>query len=332
MHELRVGIAGAGFVAAPHLNAYAAQPGVRVVGVADAVLHKAQRLAAEVDALACVSFDELLDLDLDIVSICTPPATHAALSIQALEAGLHVLCEKPIARSLDDGRRIVDAARSAPGILMVGQVSRYEPDHRAAKQAIDDGLLGQVRMMSHSMTTSLPGWSEGGWFADFEQSGGPLVDLGVHSFDFLSWCAGSEPVRVHAIGADTAIGPATYMLTTVRYANGAMALVESSWAHPLSHGFKLATELVGTQGRLAWDYDSISGGIVTLADGTTRRLDPLSDQGFRSEIAGFLAAVRSGAPSPVPAEQALTALRIALAALESRDAGTTVDLTQWSLA
>lgn len=331
MKELRAGIAGAGFIATPHLNAYAAAPEVRVVGVTDTVLAKAERLAGQVDAVACTSFDELLDLELDVVSICTPPATHAALSIQALEAGLHVLCEKPIARNLADARRIVAAAQSAPGILMVGHVSRYEPDHRAAKTVVDDGLLGQVRMLSHSMTTAMPGWSQGGWLSDFEQSGGPVVDLGVHSLDFLTWCAGSAPVRVHAVGADTAIGPATYMLTTVRYASGAMALVESSWAHPVSSGFRLSTEIVGTEGRLGWDYDSISGGVVNLADGTTRALDPLSDRGFRSEIDSFLAAARSGAPSPVSAEQGFTALRTALAALESRDTGTMIDLTSWGV-
>jgi myo-inositol 2-dehydrogenase / D-chiro-inositol 1-dehydrogenase len=329
--DLRVGVAGAGFIATPHVNAYAVQPGVQVVGVADAVLAKAERLAAEVGALACASFDQLLDLDLDVVSICTPPATHARLSIQALEAGLHVLCEKPLARDLPDGRSIVAAARSAPGILMVGQVSRYEPDHRAARQAIDDGLLGEVRMMSHSMTTSMPGWSQGGWLSDFEQAGGALVDLGIHSLDFLSWCAGSEPVRVHAVGADTAIGSATYMLTTVRYANGALGLVESSWAHPVSHGFRLATEIVGTGGRLSWDYDSISGGVVNRSDGSTRTLDPLGDRGFRAEIGSFIEAVRTGAASPVPPEQALTALRTALAALASRETGTVIDLTRWGM-
>lgn len=331
MQALRVGVAGAGFIATPHVNAYAAQPGVRVVGVADAVMSKAERLASQVDASACASFDELLDLELDVVSICTPPTTHASLCVQALEAGLHVLCEKPIARGLADARRIVAAAQSATGILMVGHVSRYEPDHRTAKQAIDDGLLGEVRMMSHSLTTSMPAWSQGGWLSDFEQSGGPLVDLGIHSLDFLTWCAGSEPVRVHAVGADTAIGASSYMLTTVRYANGALGLVESSWAHPASSGFRLATEIVGTQGRLNWDYDSISGGVVNLADGSTRTLDPLSDSGFRLEIDNFLRAIRSAAPSPVPPEQAVTALRIALAALESRATGTVIDLTQWTM-
>jgi predicted dehydrogenase len=184
-------------------------------------------------------------------------------------------------------------------------------------------------MMSHSMTTSMPGWSEGGWLAQPEQSGGPLVDLAVHSFDFLAWVAESEAVRVHAVGRDTRAGPTTYALATVRYASGAIALVESSWAHPASHGFKLRTELIGTKGRLSWTYDQINGGSMYVAEGTTRWFDPLGNRGFQAELRGFTDAVRSGAPSPVPASAGYAALRTALASLESVRSGDPVDLTTW---
>jgi predicted dehydrogenase len=329
--ELRAGVAGAGFVGRAHVNAYAAIEGVRVVAVADPVVEKAQRLAARVGAVALSDFDELLEAGLDVITIGTPSATHATLAIRALEAGLHVLCEKPIARTLADARRIVAAAEEAAGILMVGHVCRYEPDHRRAKDSIEAGDLGTVRMVSHTMTTSVPGWSEVGWLADTEQSGGPLVDLGVHSFDFISWAVGSPAVRVHAVGADTDAGPATYVLATIRYANGAMGLVEASWAHPVSHGFKVSTEIIGTDGRVSWDYDQIAGGVIHFASRDSVVLDPLSDRGFRSELAGFTHAVRTGAPSPVPAGDGFTALRTALAAAESVRTGESIDLTVWGL-
>ena len=236
---------------------------------------KAERLAARVGAVALSDFDELLDAGLDVITIGTPSATHAPLAIRALEAGLHVLCEKPIARTLADARRIVAAAERAAGILMVGHVCRYEPDHRRAKDSIEAGDLGTVRMVSHTMTTSVPGWSEVGWLADTEQSGGPLVDLGVHSFDFISWAAGSPAVGLQAVGADTHAGPATYVLATIRYANGAMGLVEASWAHPVSHGFKVSTEIIGTDGRVSWDYDQIAGGVIHFASRELGRVRPV---------------------------------------------------------
>ncbi|MDX6296993.1 MAG: myo-inositol 2-dehydrogenase / D-chiro-inositol 1-dehydrogenase [Nocardioidaceae bacterium] len=331
MHELRVGILGAGLIGSVHAAAYAATPGVKVVAVADPVAAKAARLATSAGAAAVTGLDGLLDRGLDIVSICTPSTSHAAATVRALGAGLHVLCEKPIARSLPDARLIVDAAARAPGILMIAHVTRFEPDHRQAKLVVESGQLGQVQMMTHSLTTSLPGWSEGGWISEIELSGGPLVDLAVHSFDYLSWLTGSQPVRVHAVGRDTGAGASTYAIAHVRYASGALALVETSWAHPVSQGFKLSAEFVGTDGRLSWDYDHIAGGFLHRVEGGTVRFDPLGDNGDRAEVQSFVEAVRSTGPTPVPAEDGLATLRTSLAALESVRTGTTIDLTTWEL-
>jgi predicted dehydrogenase len=327
--ELRAGVLGAGFIGDIHARAYHATPGVRLVGVADPVAAKAERVADECDTSVVVDLEQLLDLDVDVVSVCTPPSSHAELAIASLEAGKHVLCEKPLARTLEQGRRLVEAADHAAGLLMVGHVSRFEPDHRLAKELVDSGQLGPVQMISHSITTSMPGWSEGGWLFDQEKSGGPLLDLSVHGFDYLSWLVGSEPVRVHAVGADTPIGPATYTLSTVRFSNGAMGLVESSWAHPAARGFKLAVELTGPDGRLSWSYDHLMGGVMYPDAGDPVWFDSLGERGFQAEVRAFADAIRSGGPSPVSARDGFRALRTALAALESLQTGTTIDLTTW---
>lgn len=329
MTELRVGVLGAGMIAHEHVTAYSSIPGVHVVAVADPVAAKAAALATRVGAATMSASAALLDLDLDIVSVCTPPLSHAELTVAALAAGRNVFCEKPIARTMDDGRRIVDAARAATGLLMVGHVSRFEPEHRMAKEVVDGGALGRIRMMSHSMTTSLPAWSEAGWLADPVLSGGPLLDLGIHSFDYLAWVSGRSAVRVHTVGRDSVAGPNTYALATVGYDDGAMALVETSWAHPPSHGFKLVTELVGTDGRLTWDYDHINGGSTYRWDGDTSWFDPLGTRGYLAEFQAFVDAVRRRAASPVPAGEALTALHTALGALESLRTGDVVDLMTW---
>jgi predicted dehydrogenase len=331
MSDLRVGIAGAGLIAGVHARAYQEIDGLRIVAIADPVPGKAERLAAEVGAAVVDGFDALVDADIDILSVCTPTPTHAALTIPALQAGLHVMCEKPIARTLEDARRIVQMAETALGTLMIGHVSRFEDDHRQAKQIVDAGHLGDVTMMSHSVTTSLPGWSQFGWLSDPELSGGPLVDLAVHSFDFMSWLSGSEVVRLHAVAADTAVGTSTYALVHLRYASGAIARVETSWAHPASHGFKLAAEIIGTEGRLSWDYDQLAGGFLHRADRDSVRFDPLGELGFRTEIATFVDAVRTGGPSPVSGRDGMAALRTSLAALESARTGETIDLTTWGL-
>jgi predicted dehydrogenase len=327
--SLRVGVMGAGLIAGCHVRAYAQTAGVEVVAIADPRVSKAEQLAASAGARACTDLDEVLALEPDIVSVCTPPASHADLTIRALEAGRHVLCEKPVALTVRDAERIRHAAEGSDRVAMIAHVSRFEPDHRSAKELVDAGAIGEVAMMVHSMTTSLPGWSEGGWLARPEESGGPLLDLSVHSFDYLAWVIGSPAVRVHAVAADSSAGPATYTLATVRYANGALGQVEASWAHPVARGFKAMVEILGTEGRISWDYDTINGGAIHLADGGVTWLDPLGERGYSREVEAFVHAVRTGGPSPVPVCDGVVATRTALAALHSVRTGEPVDVTTW---
>jgi myo-inositol 2-dehydrogenase/D-chiro-inositol 1-dehydrogenase len=330
--ELRVGIVGAGWIASVHGHAYRASPGVRVTAVTDPVTSKAERLAEQTGARVVRDLDELMAAGVHVVDVCTPPQTHADLAIRALEAGLHVICEKPLARTMDDARRMAEAAADAPGLLMVGHVSRYEPDHATAKSLLDQGRIGRLRMITHSTATSLPGWSEAGWLADTAKSGGPLVDQAVHSFDYFGWLTGSPAVRVSARGAGSGAGPATYCLAIVRYADGTIAQAEVSWAHPPARGFKLAAELVGTAGRLTWSYDQMMGGVLYPRVGDPEWYDVLADRGFTAELRDFTDAIRSGGPSPVPAEQGVESLRVALGALESVRTSETIDLTTWERA
>jgi len=204
---LRVGVVGAGLIAGCHVRAYTRTEDVEVVAVADPHVAKAEQLAATVGATVCRDLDDVLELGPDVISVCTPPRTHADLTVRSIEAGRHVLCEKPVALTLADALRIQHAAETSDRVVMIGHVSRFEPDHRAAQELVAAGHVGEVAMMVHSMTTSLPGWSEGGWLARPEESGGPLVDLSAHSFDYLTWVIGSPAVRVHAVAADSPVGP-----------------------------------------------------------------------------------------------------------------------------
>ena len=314
---VRIGLVGAGYIAESHASAYAARPGAEIVFVVDPVADKAAGLAARYAARPLTELGPLLDSDVEVISVCTPSPTHAEIVVAALAAGKHVLCEKPIARSRSDAERIVEAGRRGPGLLMIGHVSRFEPDHRAAREAVLGGRIGEVRMMSQTIAGEMPDWSEQGWLADPDQSGGPLVDLAIHSFDYLTWVCGARPVRVHAVGASRATGLVDYAIATVRYDNGALAMVETSWGHPAGHGLELATELSGTGGRITWDYGGIAVGSVRRAGEPPRALSQLGNRGFVAEIAAFLDAVESGGPSPVPAEEGLLALEVALAAVES---------------
>jgi predicted dehydrogenase len=321
---IRAGLCGAGFVAQAHAHSYAAQPDARLALVVDPRLEHAERLAARYGAQASPDFAALLSPEIDVVHICTPTPTHAELAIAAMRAGKHVLCEKPIARTVAQAEAMIAAAAEAGVKLMVGHGARYEEDHRRAQQILSRGDLGRLRMASQSITGPFPDWSAHGWFADAEQSGGPVLDLAVHSFDYLNWLFQNPAVRVSAVGAHHKIAVFSYALVTVRYADGGIGLVEVSWIHPRGQGLLVRNELLGTAGRLAWDYDAAAPLQVVRDDG--KESQTLIASGFTAQTTAFLRCVRDDAPPPITAREALAALRVGLAALESLETRRSVAL------
>ena len=318
---VRVGIFGAGFIAQAHAAAYAACPNAKLAVIADPRLAKAQQLAQRYDATAVEHLDQLLASDVDAVSVCTPTPTHAEIAVAAMRAGKHVLCEKPMARSLAEAEAMIDAAQATGVKFMVGHVTRYEIDHQQAKKVVDRGDIGTLRMMSQSLTGPFPEWSSGGWFANVEQSGGPVVDLAIHCFDTLLWFFGSTPTRVAAVGAKRKIDLNTYALVTLNFAGGGLGFVETSWAHPRGQGLTVRTELMGTQGRISWTYDEITSMYVIRGDAPRQNILMPSANPFGTEIAAFVHAIEQDTPPPIPGKQGLDALRVALAAHESLETG-----------
>lgn len=320
----RVGILGAGYIAAAHAHAYASLPDVELTVVADPRLRQAEKLAASYGARAVDDAAAVWRSDVDVVSVCTPTPTHAALSIAGLRAGKHVLCEKPIAGTVADAEAMLAAAAAAEATgtrFMVGHVSRFEADHKQARAVLDRGDLGELRMASQSITGPFPEWSSGGWFADPAQSGGPLVDLAIHSFDYLAWLFDAPVVRVSAVGARRKVSLTSYALTTLRFANGGLALVEVSWAHPAGGGLSVRTELSGSRGRLAWTYADVAALRVVQGSGTRRDVLMPGENSFAAEIRAFLDCIAGGGPVPVSGRDALRALRISLAADASLRSG-----------
>ena len=235
------------------------------------------------------------------------------------------MCEKPIARTLDDARRIVKAAEAAAGLLMVGQVSRYEPDHAAAKALVDRGQIGR---RPHGRRTRRPrrcrgGARPAGWPTP-AKSGGPLIDQAVHSFDYCGWVTGSPAVRVTAVAADSAAGPATYCLATVRYAE----------RHHRAGGGQLgapADPRIQARRRARRHRGSADLGLrppdgrrrCTRAPASPSGSTSLGDRGFTAELRRSPTRSAPAARRRSRREQAMESLRTALGALESVRTGQT---------
>ena len=323
---MKVGVVGAGFMGSVHLAAYAAMPGVEVVAVADANEDAAVSSAATAGARPYPSYETLVSAeDVDVIDACVPTALHRDLAVRVAGDGKHLFLEKPIARTLEEAGEILSAFEVSEGRLFVGHVVRFFPEYVRIKEMVEAGDLGTVGVARASRRSPfLRGWND--WYADLRQSGGVLVDLVIHDFDFLRWCFG-EVERVFARGMmGREYNRLDYALTTLRFEGGPIAHVEGHWGYPAP--FEYAIEVAGSKGlvaansteaaplRLLRDADRV-GEVPDVAVGTSP---------YRAELEHFVRCLETGDEPVVGGSDAREALRVSLAAIESVRTGEPVTL------
>ncbi len=323
---MKIGVVGAGFIGAIHLNAYANMPEVEVVGVADTLPETAAAGAAVVGARAYPSYEGLIAAEeVEIVDVCLPTKYHRELALKAAREGKHVILEKPIARTLEDAGAILEAFSGGAGRLFVGHVLRFFPEFAQIKHMIDAGELGKVGVARSSRRSPfLTGWND--WYADWRMSGGVLVDLVIHDFDFLRWSLG-EVERVYARGVmGREYNRLDYALVTLRFDSGAIAHVEGQWGYP--GPFNHSLEVAGSRAMVA--TDSTQPSPVQLRGGATgpgESPDVATGKSpFQTELEHFVRCIATGEDPLVSAHDAYEALRIGLAAIESATSGKAVTL------
>jgi predicted dehydrogenase len=209
--KVRIGVIGVG-IGQAHLKGYAQVPQAQVVALCDINEERARQVARDCsvpDADILTDYRALLDRsDIDAVSVCLPNVLHRPVAVDALQAGKHVICEKPLSISAPEAQLIADAADAAGKKCMVAQVKRFGSEGRFLKQRVEEGELGRIYYAQAVWLRKrgIPGY--GGWFTTKAMSGGgPLIDIGVHLLDAAWWLAGC-PKPVAAMGATYAeFGP-----------------------------------------------------------------------------------------------------------------------------
>jgi predicted dehydrogenase len=256
--RLRVALLGTGWIMDFHARAVLAHPGAELVAAANWRRPSLDRLA-ERHGIARTTTDWralAADPGVDAAVVGTPNALHAPQAIAFLEAGKHVLVEKPMAASLAEADAMVAAARRSGAFLMVAHCWRFHPDVRALRARVEAGELGQiVKTRSYG---GHAGWGPSGWFTDpVLAGGGALVDMGVHAIDTARYLLGDpEPVRVcAAVGTRYGAYPVDDdAVLLLGWANGVTSVVESGWWQPHLGGLEADTELYGTGGYArVWD-------------------------------------------------------------------------------
>ncbi|MBI2194240.1 MAG: Gfo/Idh/MocA family oxidoreductase [Planctomycetes bacterium] len=316
---VRIGVIGAGGISHAHVAGYRANAGVEIVAVADVMAPRAEEWAKRYGVSHWFEdYHKLLEMDeLDAVSICTFNRAHAQPAVDALRAGKHVFCEKPMSDNLQDATRMLRAARQSRRVLCIGVHSRYDPAQRQAKRIVSEGTLGEV-YYAETCQTRRHG-NPGGTFQQKGTAGlGAVADIGVYNLDTALDVLGfPKPVSVSAVIQDRLCrqGPpmnATWQydpkkfeveefgVAWIRLKTGGTLVFKVSWAaHILTLG---RTYFLGTKAGLALDPLELFRNEFGMMTNTQPSSLPQVDR-WKLQMGAFLDAVREGKPSPVPAEQ-----------------------------
>lgn len=342
---INIGILGCGKIAqVRHIPEYAANPDCQLVGFYNPTKSRAEDMAAKYGGLAYDTAEELLaNPEIDAVSVCAANYAHAALSIQALKAGKHVLCEKPMATTLADCEAMVECAKKNGKFLMIGHNQRLAKAHMEAKRLIDAGLIGDIITFRTSFGHGGPEtWAikpgKDTWFFDKSKAAmGVMADLGVHKTDLIQYLTGQRVVRTTARlvtldkrGEDgELIGVDDNAVCIYEMSGGAFGTMTASWTY---YGAEdNSTVLYGTKGIMRIYDDPAHSIVVKLADGQEQVYDveqiQTNDNQTKSGVIDlWVDCLKNNRAPEISGESALCAMRAVFASIASSQTGKAVEI------
>ncbi|MGC1558609.1 MAG: Gfo/Idh/MocA family oxidoreductase [Bradyrhizobium sp.] len=303
---LRIGVIGAGIMGSNHARVLAGLPDTTLVGIVDPLPEHRSRATEFAGCPAFASLDELIAEGVDAVTVAAPTHLHHEIALICIERNIHILVEKPIASSVEEGEAIVAAARRAGVTLMVGHVERFNPAVAAIKQAISGEDI-----LSIAITRVGP-------FPPRMSNVGVVIDLAVHDIDLIRWFTESDIVEVQPQLSSAVAEREDIALLQFRTASGVLAHINTNWLTP----FKARSVTVATRGKY------VMGDLLTRQvtecfgfkpDGSysMRHLPVGHDEPLRAELIAFLHAVRSGSAPAVSGDEGVASLEIAIRCLET---------------
>jgi predicted dehydrogenase len=334
---VKVGLIGLGFMGKMHFETYRKIPGARVTALCDGDPRKRAGDWSAVSAnigsgggrydlsgyrVHADAADLIADPDVDVVDITLPTYLHAGVALRALEAGKHVICEKPMARTGADALKMAAAAKAARRKLFIGQCIRYWPAYAVARRIIQGGALGRVQSAAFRRLAATPLGSWRNWLQDPALSGLCALDLHIHDADFVLYTFG-RPKAVTSRGAGFSRGRLDHIATTYEYGDGALVTAEGSWMYAPPFGFEMTFLVALERATLALGRD---GALRLLPKrGQPRTLKVPAGDGYLLELRDFIGCLARGKDSEVvtPASAAAS-VRLVEAEVESALRGRTV--------
>ena len=342
-----IGIIGCGKIAqVRHIPEYAEHPHAKLVGFYDVNLERTRELAQRHSAVAYESVEDLLaNPEIQAVSICAANFAHAELTIAALRAGKHVLCEKPMAITLEECEAMVEEASKAGKYLMIGHNQRLAKAHATAKELIDSDMIGQIVTFRTTFGHGGPEtWSvdpgKNTWFFDKNKAAmGAMADLGIHKTDLVQFLTGQRVVRTTAHvttldkrdGSGNLIGVDDNAICIYEMSGGTVGTMTASWTYygPEDN----STVLYGTKGIMRIYDDPAHSIVVNFPDGTTKYFDvdaiQTNDNQTKSGVIDlWMEALVQNKEPEISGEGALAAMRAVFASLRSSETGCAVEIPE----
>lgn len=323
---LKIGIIGAGRIGKVHLESISYHvKNATVTAMADPFMNEETEKLIRSYGVSKVTKDYkdiLNDKDIDAVLVCSSTDTHAAISIEAINAGKHVFCEKPVDHSIEKIQAVADALKEHPDIkFQVGFNRRFDHNFAAIRKAYDDGKIGEAHILKITSRDPEPPNP-----AYIKVSGGIFFDMTIHDFDMACFLTDSDVEELYvnsAVLVDPAIGEqgdVDTAIITMKMANGALAVIDNS--RKAAYGYDQRAELFGSKGMVATSNDTVSSAVISNADGVTGE-KPLFFflerymGSFSEEMRQFTEAVINDTEVPVGIHAGLQSVKIGLAARKS---------------
>lgn len=323
---LKIGIIGAGRIGKVHLESISYHvKNATVTAIADPFMNEETEKLIRSYGVSKVTKnykDILNDKDIDAVLVCSSTDTHAAISIEAINAGKHVFCEKPVDHSIEKIQAVADALKEHPDIkFQVGFNRRFDHNFAAIRKAYDDGKIGEAHILKITSRDPEPPNP-----AYIKVSGGIFLDMTIHDFDMACFLTDSDVEELYvnsAVLVDPAIGEqgdVDTAIITMKMANGALAVIDNS--RKAAYGYDQRAELFGSKGMVATSNDTVSSAVISNADGVTGE-KPLFFflerymGSFSEEMRQFTEAVINDTEVPVGIHAGLQSVKIGLAARKS---------------
>jgi UDP-N-acetylglucosamine 3-dehydrogenase len=306
-HVLKIGVIGAGVMGSNHARVLAEIGGISLVGVVDPDQKRRELVSRTLGCSAFSTVDGLIEAGVEAVTIAAPTHLHHDIALACISHGIHVMVEKPIAPSVEEGRAIAAAARRAGVTLMVGHVERFNPAVESIKRAIKDQDI-----LSIAITRVGP-------FPPRMSNVGVVIDLAVHDIDLIRWFTDSEIVEIQPQLSSAVAEREDIALLQFRTASGVLAHINTNWLTP----FKARTIHVATRDKY------LIGDLLTLQvtecfgfqpDGSysMRHLSSGYAEPLRAELLAFVDAIRTGRPPAVTGEEGIASLEVAIRCLSGR--------------